>query len=214
MLRSSNTKNNGNKQRRKPRQHHRQHAWKQTPPVEVNRVMFGNSLVLSMVRIQIHQCPPKLQKELKQKRVAKRSKVNFNFKVLAKHATLIFAMLPLLGTHATRQGTYSIPGTNHAMIIGEGSNDASRQRNLIETVISQTVNDSAVVQQAEDEIDLAMIKKNPSVFVADTDSVRFVVDTGTNRMIVNDIKLLTKYIPGQGKIKGINGNPTISQGGG
>ena len=50
--------------------------------------------------------------------------------------------------------------------------------------------------------------------MADTDSVRFVVDSGTNRMIVNDIKLLTKYIPGQGKIKGMNGNLTISQGGG
>ena len=48
----------------------------------------------------------------------------------------------------------------------------------------------------------------PSCFVADTDSTNFVIDTGTNRIIVNDASLLCDFQAMEGGIKGVGGNPT------
>ena len=56
------------------------------------------------------------------------------------------------------------------------------------------------------------LKNEPITFIADTDSRKWILDTGTNRFIVNDLNLLSDYTPGGGKVKGINGNPTIISG--
>ena len=70
----------------------------------------------------------------------------------------------------------------------------SRQENLVRTAIKQTIENNAVAQQAHNEDGVTTKRKDLSVFVADTDSIRFIVDTGTNKMIVNDIKEKTCFM--------------------
>ena len=52
----------------------------------------------------------------------------------------------------------------------------------------------------------------PRCFVADTESVRFVLDTRANHTIVNDARHVYGYKPARFKVKGIGGDPTISSG--
>ena len=50
------------------------------------------------------------------------------------------------------------------------------------------------------------LSQQPYCFIADTDSVSYVMDTGANRIIVNDVKHLKGLIPSNDKVKGIGGS--------
>jgi hypothetical protein len=51
------------------------------------------------------------------------------------------------------------------------------------------------------------LQQIPYCFIADTDSVPYVLDTGANRVILNDVKLLKEFQPCTGSVKGIGGDP-------
>ena len=51
------------------------------------------------------------------------------------------------------------------------------------------------------------IPQDPFSFIADTDSHRFVIDSGSNCIIVNDVSLLNNLRVAADKIKGIGGSP-------
>jgi hypothetical protein len=53
----------------------------------------------------------------------------------------------------------------------------------------------------------AKLKKLPYCFVANTDSVAYVLDTGANRLIINNAKLFAKFTARNGRVKGIGGDP-------
>jgi hypothetical protein len=40
-------------------------------------------------------------------------------------------------------GTYALPGTNHGIVIGDSSNDLSRQHAYAQTAINQTISANA-----------------------------------------------------------------------
>ena len=52
---------------------------------------------------------------------------------------------------------------------------------------------------------LTSLRQHPYCFIVDTDSVPYIIDTGANRIIVNDAKLLKQLNPTSDKIKGIGG---------
>jgi hypothetical protein len=104
---------------------------------------------------------------------------------------------------------YAIPGTSHALI-SEPSLDASRQDSLRETVIHNTVSqsDEELLHTAPDSGSLSppsSLPANPHCFVVDTDSHMFLVDSGANAVIVNDVTLLTNFHSSTGGVKGIGG---------
>ena len=51
------------------------------------------------------------------------------------------------------------------------------------------------------------LRQEPFCFVADTDSTLFIIDTGANRVIVKDSKLLHSFQACSGGVKGVGGNP-------
>jgi hypothetical protein len=53
----------------------------------------------------------------------------------------------------------------------------------------------------------AKLKNLPYCFIADTDSVTYVLDTGANRLIINNAKLFAKFAASNGRVKGIGGDP-------
>ena len=48
--------------------------------------------------------------------------------------------------------------------------------------------------------------------MVDTDSIPFMIDTGSNRIIVDNPKYLTNLIPSSNKFKGVGGNCVIISG--
>lgn len=50
------------------------------------------------------------------------------------------------------------------------------------------------------------------VFLADPDGADFIVNTGTHKFIVNDLRLLKNFRPVEGKVKGMNRESTKFQG--
>ena len=52
------------------------------------------------------------------------------------------------------------------------------------------------------------IFQTPHSFIADTNIIKICLDTGANRVIVNDKNLLTNFIPTNDKVKGIGEKPT------
>jgi hypothetical protein len=51
------------------------------------------------------------------------------------------------------------------------------------------------------------LQQVPYCFIADTDSVPYILDTGANRVILNDAKLFKEFQPSTGSVKGIEGDP-------
>jgi hypothetical protein len=58
------------------------------------------------------------------------------------------------------------------------------------------------------------IPKDPYCFVADTDSSRYLLDTGANRVILNDKGLLSGFHLAEGEVKGVGGAPALINGNG
>ena len=111
------------------------------------------------------------------------------------------------------QETYALPGTNHALLSNQPSRDNSRQQAYVQTSIDNMT--SATSNQAADrptglpantEID-ANRRTTPYCFVADTDSIPYIVDSGANRVILNDAKLFKSFTAQRGAVKGVGGNP-------
>ena len=57
-----------------------------------------------------------------------------------------------------------------------------------------------------------MIRNTPHCFVTDTDSCTYLLDSGANRFIVNDAKMLHQFTTTKASVKGISGTSTAIQG--
>ena len=62
------------------------------------------------------------------------------------------------------------------------------------------------------QIQLKELKSEPGIFVADLDSIHFVVDTGANATITNDVKHIGNFEFANGNFKGIGGSPALLKG--
>ena len=87
-----------------------------------------------------------------------------------------------------------------------------RQQSLQRTVISQTtspfdVESHSIALNANDVQPEPSLCQETFCFVADTDSTSFVIDTGANRVIVKDAKLLHNFQACSSSVKGVRGNP-------
>lgn len=104
---------------------------------------------------------------------------------------------------------------NHLMIKGDSSTDTFKQQQYIQTIIDGINNQSEntiptftsgpVHCLSQDNVDTSNLNQTPYCFITDTDSIPYVIDTGANRIIVNDIKLLHNITATSDKVKGIGG---------
>ena len=120
-----------------------------------------------------------------------------------------------------------MPGTNHVLIQGHASSDGHRQHKYVKTIIDNvnnshsdampshptSVSDATAATSSSPTLDFdgptfsspSRLRQEPFCFVVDTDSVSYIIDTGANRIIVNDAKLLKTLTPTSDKIRGIRG---------
>ena len=178
--------------------------------------------IISAVNLTSNGNSPFLQRRLKHKQFTERNV--YAHKVHAcghnKCKRFLLYCFPFLLFNCTTQ-VYSMPGTNHVFVEGHRSNDIGRQNKYIKTIVdgfhrhskdtfaSDTTDDNNkdgntlrnTTSSHENNINM-----QPFCFIADTDSIPFVIDTGANRIIVNDAKLLTNISPSRDKVKGVGGN--------
>ena len=93
------------------------------------------------------------------------------------------------------------------MIQDECSRNVLRQHSYIRSTInaSAAVNQHPSVIGNVSSIPEASTRNEPICLITDFDSVHYVVDTGANRIIVNDTRLLIRFTPYSSNIKGIGG---------
>ena len=126
-------------------------------------------------------------------------------------------LLAVLQSKPSHQA-YALPSTNHA-IINEPSKDIARQRDYVKTVIHNMTNQ----QQHTNEYDIhtsthgensdhTTLRNTPHCYVMDSDSRTYLLDSGANRFIVNDAKMLTQFMPTQASVKGISGTSVAIRG--
>jgi hypothetical protein len=168
-------------------------------------VVYPSSMVLSAIRIPIQWNRPQIQHTLKD-----RKRVRIHRRPLSLKRLLWLPLL--LFSFASVPRVYAIPGTNHALIPGGSSLDRHQQHNYVDTMVN-----SAVAANSDPDEPIALdgiasapdskLKNLPYCFVADTDSVAYVLDTGANRLIINNAKLFAKFTASNGRVKGIGGDP-------
>ena len=119
----------------------------------------------------------------------------------------------------TPHNVYAIPGSNHAIMPDTPSKDLVRQQNYVDTVVKNiSGSHPGTILNASDNISSQsqhFDKKTqcyPRCFIVDTDSISFIIDTGTNRFIVNDAIIINDYKPSNTRVKGISGDPAIAPG--
>jgi hypothetical protein len=175
-------------------------------------IIDSSSMNLSSIRIPIQWCEPSTQHSRKDRaRTQSPHRCNRFFRWTALYSILALGFMPT---------AYSLPSTNHAVIFGETSNDLSRQCAYTQTALDQTIDahtDSyalGVDRSADGETKMTdqSISQIPFCFVADTDSVPYILDTGANRVILNDAKLFHKFQARNGSVKGIGGDPVTLSG--
>eukprot|EP00980_Cylindrotheca_fusiformis_P008830 scaffold1887_cov73-Cylindrotheca_fusiformis.AAC.2 len=165
----------------------------------------------STVTIPIGKCRPSFQRLHKLRRNRCPSSRRSN--VLTTLLALFCALYP--------QEVYALPGESHALIKG-ASLDTHRQQSLVATTVSNLVGNSHMDQsnphslpadatQPKTEVE-ATLHSGPHCFVADTDSVPIVIDTGANRFIVNNVDLLSDFESVKGGVKGVGGSSVSIEG--
>ena len=187
--------------------------------------------IMSAVILTSAGASPFLQRRIKQRKFTTRNahatKVYNCGRNHFKHILLWF--LPFLFLNCAPQA-YAIPGTNYAFLGGHQSNDLGRQNKYIKTIIDgfrrksdnddnpscnsaeQNINNVATTTPLTSVSPSTALKNEPFCFVVDTDSIPFILDTGANRIIVNDAKLLSCLSPSTTKVKGIEGHCIRIQG--
>ena len=185
--------------------------------VSINDAITDKALiVLSAIRIASSWCPPAVQYMIKCIIFTKRARcLQASHRHIHTRSKLLrFFLLPLLFfSHAP--SIHAMPGTNHSIIKGQASLDIARQQKYIKTIIDKISNDSNI-SSSSSSTNIPPPSQSPSsasvgtrtepfCFIVDTDSVPYVIDTGANRIIVNDARYLRNLVPTSDKIKGIGG---------
>ena len=111
-----------------------------------------------------------------------------------------------------------MPGTNYAIINGDSSMDTSMQRHHANNIIKQLTptNDLLPVLNSSPDASLAppdvvnttcipRLHQQPICFIADTESVKYVIDLAANRIVLNDANLIKNLKITSATIKGIGG---------
>lgn len=168
---------------------------------------FSNNVSLSSVRIPIHLCMPEVQKTHKTKRCQS--------KLLKRHS-LCTLLLGLFTFSSKHQQVYSLPGSSH-LLVPEKSLDSNRQQSLADTAVTNAVN-SAVPPTGTSNHAPTIIDQDPVTtktdsslsnlpfcFLCDTDSIPHLADTGANRIILNNPRMVTNFKAADGGVKGIDG---------
>jgi hypothetical protein len=168
-------------------------------------VIASSSMVLSAMRTPLRWCHPQVQYQHKRRR----RQAPTTFKLM---------LLSLLALQ-TVPTVFSLPGTNHVLIRGESSNNTSRQQAYAQTIINNKIAYHAPVDDSEATSNTAadapqdeLLRQQPHCFIADTNSVPYVLDSGANRVILNDAKLFKDFQAKAGNIKGIGGSPVSLNG--
>ena len=112
---------------------------------------------------------------------------------------------------------YPLPGSDYCLVTGS-SHNITQQNHYVHNIISQS---SGYQSVAKPSVSLhsgtrplePRIQQESFPFIADTDSQQFVIDSGSNRIIVNDASLLNNLRVTTDKIKGIGGSPVQVTGG-
>ena len=161
---------------------------------------------LSAVSIPVASLHPRLQHERKNNR---RCAIKGHPPLITRARMLLTL---LLFSSLAINGTYAIPGSNFAILTGEASRDTTRQMGHVQTAIEQCADGIPIALAGNSPKKEKQINNGPHCLVADTDSIDFVLDTGANRIIVNDMKLLTDFSLSKGTVKGINGDAVSTSG--
>ena len=104
---------------------------------------------------------------------------------------------------------YSLPGTNHALIQGEYSNDSLRQCKYINTAIHNNFDSISLLENianpvtADNDYPDANVRCTPFSFIADTDSTSYVLTNGDNNIILNYVRQFKVFHTCNGNVKGI-----------
>ena len=153
---------------------------------------------LSSINIPITRCPPYDQRRLKQLR--------FHLRPIPTRRRSLLSLLLGLFCALNFSTVYALPGHTHALV-PESSLDASRQLSLARIV---TAAPSRHIDETTHPPNPPVPPQPPLLSVPhccllDTDSFPAVLDTGANRFIVNDAKLLRNFRPANGGVKGVGG---------
>ena len=178
-------------------------------PVHLCRALIeSSSMCLSCVRVPIHKCDGRVQRNFA---IHRRNRIQGTRR----------NKLGLLGLliMSTAETACAIPSTGYALI-REKSNDNARQNRMIQNVINQIESSNPVAAPADastgqdcdkpSKVYHKHLKDWPKVFIADTDSDEFIIDTGNNGFIVKDPSMLTNYVPSRGAVKGMYVYPSPS----
>ena len=90
--------------------------------------------------------------------------------------------------------------------------DTFRQWLPQRTAINQTtppfnVDSNSIALDTDDVQPETSLRQEPFCFIANADSTSFIIDTGANRVIVKDDKLLHGFQACSDGVKGVGGNP-------
>ena len=107
---------------------------------------------------------------------------------------------------------YTLPGTNHPLIQGYSSNDYFCQWKYIYTTIYNSTDINSDLDNisnpvtANDAYPDANFRCTPFIFISDTDSTTYVINTGANHIILNDLRQFKVFHSCNGNVKGIGGS--------
>ena len=196
------------------------HTYGRPPPpfsVDIKDAITSATLfLLSAIRIPHHWCPPLLQRKCKtirfsdwNRRLHRTQRRRFKF----RHTFVTILLLPLF-LFKQSQAVHIVQGTSYALVKGDQSLDISRQQKYVNSLIDQldTINSEenqnlalVTTQSVPKSTPTSLLRQDPVSFIADTDSVLYIIDTGANRIVVNDARLLTNLKISSSAIKGIGG---------
>ena len=112
---------------------------------------------------------------------------------------------------------YSLPGSDYRLVTGSSQN-ITQQNHHVQNITSQSSGYQSVAKPSvslhSGTRDLELrISHEPFSYIVDTDSHQFVIDSGSNRIIVNNASLLNNLHVTADQINGIGGSPVQVTGG-
>jgi hypothetical protein len=168
-------------------------------------------MVLSTIRIPIQWSQPTTQHEQKNKK-----RTAYQRRPIAWRRFLWYPLL--LFTFMSAPCVHTLPGTNHALVSGDTSLDQARQHSFVNNIVDETVSN---LSDPDDLIACPTtaalrsgksLRRLPYCFVADTDSVKYVIDTGANCIIIQNKKIFSSFRLVESSVKGVGGNAVKAHG--
>ena len=178
---------------------------------------------MSAIHIAPMRCPLSIQRLRKNVKFTTSNQRLLKLHKRRRYKGYLSVLWPLLYFSTLATSAHAIPGTNHVLVKGDTSSDKTREQNYVNAIFeslddnrsSGTISKSTpattettstpTVGSVLKKAAITDIRTEPYCFLADIDSVSYVLDTGANRIIVNDARLLHDLRPTSDKIKGVGG---------